>query len=190
MSRLRDPDEILALVRKASEDQGSLPPVDKWHPDHEGVVDMRIARDGTWYYQGTPIKRPAMVRLFSTILRREGDDYFLLTPVEKLKIDVEDAPFVAVLVDQLEDGDNPRLAFTTNVGATVIADAEHPIRVETDPETGEPAPYLLVRNNLEALIHRNVFYELVDMAQPVSREDGQWLVLESGGEQWPIGKIS
>jgi hypothetical protein len=148
---------------------------------------MRIARDGTWYYLGTPIGRKPMVKLFSTIIRRDGDDYFLITPVEKVGIKVEDVPFVAIAVDVEGEGEARVLRFTTNVDETTEAGAEHPMRVVIDPVTQEPAPYVHVRSNLEALIHRNVFYQLVELA--VSREiDGQrWLGVWSGGEFFPIG---
>lgn len=164
-----------------------LPPVHLWNPDFCGDIDMRIARDGTWFYLGTPIGRKPMVRLFSTIIRRDGDDYFLITPVEKVGIKVDDAPFVAVLLEVEGSGESQLLRFTTNVEDVVEAGAEHPLRIDLDPHTQEPAPYLHVRNNLEALIHRNVFYQLVDLAV-VHEIDGQrWLGVWSGGEFFPIG---
>lgn len=143
---------------------------------------MRIARDGTWFYLGTPIGRPELVRLFSTILRKDGEDYFLVTPVEKVGITVEDAPFVAV--DFERDGDG--LRFETNVGDQAVAGPDHPIRVERDPETGEPAPYVLIRRNLEALIDRKSFYRLVEICE-TARHDGQdWFGLRSQGAFFPI----
>ena len=165
----------------------SLPPVHLWNPDFCGDIDMRIARDGTWFYLGTPIGRKPMVRLFSTIIRRDGDDYFLITPVEKVGITVEDAPFVAVLLEVTGEGEAQVLRFTSNVDDVIEAGPEHRLQVTVDPQTQEPAPYLHVRSNLEALIHRNVFYQLVDLA--VVREiDGQrWLGVWSAGEFFPIG---
>jgi len=151
--------------------------VQDWNPPFCGDLDMRIARDGTWFYEGTPIRRPALVRLFSTILRRDGDDYFLVTPVEKVGITVDDAPFVAVDVEAEGAGPDQALRFETNVGDYVTAGPDHPIRVERDPETGEPAPYVLVRANLEALIDRKSFYRLVEMGD---RDDG-WFGLWSDG---------
>jgi uncharacterized protein len=191
---MSDPGKAGDLLAQIPKGEGKgLPPVHLWNPDFCGDIDMRIARDGTWYYLGTPIGRKPMVRLFSTIIRRDGDDYFLITPVEKVGIRVDDAPFVAVAAD--DGGEQPHhgfaadqlLRFTTNVEDEVTAGAEHPIRVEIDPATLEPAPYLLVRRNLEALIHRNVFYQLVELA--VEREiDGQpWLGVWSGGQFYPIG---
>ena len=140
-----------------------LPPVDKWNPDHCGDSEMRIASDGTWYHQGSPIGRAAMVRLFSTILRREPDgSYVLVTPVEKLSIAVDDAPFVAVEVKSEGEGPARRLAFRLNTGDLVIADAEHPLSVVERADG--PHPYVNVRKGLDALIARPVYYELVNLA--------------------------
>ncbi len=164
-----------------------LPPVHLWNPDFCGDIDMRIARDGTWFYQGTPIGRKAMVRLFSTIIRRDADDYFLITPVEKVGIKVDDAPFVAVLLEVHGEGQSQVLCFTTNVDDVVEASAEHPLRVTIDPETQQPAPYVRVRSNLEALIHRNVFYQLVDLCVVHELEGQRWLGVWSHGEFFPIG---
>ena len=180
-------DKASDLLAQIATGGKGLPPVHLWNPDFCGDIDMRIARDGTWFYLGTPIGRKPMVRLFSTIIRRDGDDYFLITPVEKVGIKVDDAPFVAVLLDVEGSGESQLLRFTTNVEDVVEAGVEHPLRIDLDPQTQEPAPYVHVRNNLEALIHRNVFYQLVDLA--VVREiDGQrWLGVWSGGEFFPIG---
>jgi len=175
---------LLAQI-PASKDKG-LPPVHLWNPDCCGDIDMRIARDGTWYYLGTPIGRKPMVRLFSTIIRRDGDDYFLVTPVEKCGINVDDAPFVAVTLVAEGEGEQQVLRFTTNVEDEVVADAAHPIRVDLDPQTQEPSPYVLVRVNLEALIHRNVFYQLVELAVPRKIDGVDWLGVWSSGEFFPI----
>lgn len=184
MSEPVDVSSLLAQIPKA--DKG-LPPVHLWDTPFCGDIDMRIARDGTWYYMGTPIGRKPMVKLFSTIIRRDGDDYFLITPVEKVGIKVDDAPFVAVTLEVEGQGEQQVLRFTSNVDESITAGSEHPLRVEIDPTTQEPAPYLLVRRNLEALIHRNVFYQLVELA--VSRTlDGQdWLGVWSSGEFFLIG---
>src|SRR3954469_16549819 len=135
-----------------------LPPVHLWNPAHCGEIDIVIKKDGSWRHEGAVISREALVRLFSTVLRKDPDGYCLVTPVEKMKITVEDAPFVAVRVDR--DGDG--LRFLTNVGDEVTAGPENAIRVEMG-EGGEPRPYLHVRRGLEALISRPVFYELVEM---------------------------
>ena len=151
-----------------------------------GDFDMRIARDGTWFYLGTPIGRPAMVRLFSTILRKDPDGYVLVTPVEKVGITVDDAPFVAV--DFTAEGEGPaqRLTFVTNVEDTVPAGPDNPIRVVRDPETGEPAPYVMVRRGLEALIDRKSFYRLVDLAVTETVGNADQFGLWSGGAFFPI----
>ncbi|WOI57098.1 DUF1285 domain-containing protein [Palleronia sp. LCG004] len=162
--------------------KGGLPPVESWDPPYCGDLDMEIRRDGTWFYQGTPIGRKPLVRLFSTILIREGDAYFLVTPVEKVGIRVEDAPFVAV--DFTREGSD--LVFETNVGDTARAGPDHPIRVTRDPETGEPAPYVIIRRNLEALIDRKSFYRLVELGETDTVDGRDWFGLRSGGEFFPI----
>jgi uncharacterized protein len=144
-------------------DEAKLPPVESWNPTHCGHSDMRIARDGTWFHQGSPIGRPAMVKLFSTILRREADGSFVLvTPAEKLTIEVEDAPFLAVELKSEGTGEERRLAFRLNTGGLIVAGADHPLRFE-QCEDG-PHPYLLVRKGLEALVARPVYYELANAA--------------------------
>jgi len=169
--------EGIAASAKAATKGRGLPPVHDWNPPFCGDLDMRIARDGTWFYLGTPIGRRGLVRLFSTILRRDGDKYFLVTPVEMVGIIVDDAPFVAVDFDVTGTGTDQRISFHTNVDDAVTASADAPIRVVRDPETGEPSPYVLVRHNLEALIDRKSFYRLVDIG--VHHEG--WFGLWSGG---------
>jgi hypothetical protein len=149
------------IARLAEENR--LPPVERWNPTHCGDSEMRIARDGTWFHQGSPIGRQAMVRLFSTILRREPDGgYVLVTPVEKLDIAVEDAPFQAVEVKIEGEGQDVTLIFRLNTGDLVTAGGDHPLRFEST-EDG-PRPYLHVRGGLEALIARPVYYELATLA--------------------------
>ena len=144
-------------------DARTAPPVERWNPARCGDSEMRIARDGTWYHQGAAITRPAMVRLFASILRREPDGgYVLVTPAEKLDITVEDAPFVAVELASEGSGAGRRLAFRLNTGDLVVAGPEHPLRIE--PRRGGPHPYLRVRGGLDALIARPVYYELVEIA--------------------------
>jgi hypothetical protein len=178
--------EGLAAAAGKAAKGGGLPPVHLWDPPFCGDLDMEIRRDGTWFYNGTPIGRAPLVRLFSTILRRDGDDYFLVTPVEKVGIRVVDAPFVAVDANAAGDGDTQVISFTTNVGDTVTAGPEHPIRVERDPDTGEPAPYVLVRVNLEALIDRKTFYRLVELGSRQVHAGEDWFGLWSGGVFFPI----
>jgi hypothetical protein len=140
-----------------------LPPVEQWHPAHCGHSAMRIAADGTWFHEGSPIGRPELVRLFSSILRREPDgDFVLVTPAEKLDIEVEDAPFVAVEMKAEGEGETARLAFRLNTGELVAAGPDHPLRLATAPNG--PRPYLHVRPGLEALVARPVFYELAERA--------------------------
>jgi hypothetical protein len=165
-----------------------LPPVDLWNPAFCGDIDMRIAVDGTWFYMGTPIGRPALVRLFSTILRRDADGkYYLVTPVEKVGIRVDDAPFVAVRVDRTGTGASQVLQFTTNVGDTVVADAANPLRVDTRAADHEPRPYVRIRGRLEALVARSVFYELVDMAEERETSRGRELGVMSAAQYFPLG---
>ncbi|MEP5731513.1 MAG: DUF1285 domain-containing protein [Sulfitobacter sp.] len=166
----------LTDLAKAAKTRG-LPPLEEWNPPFCGDLDMHIRRDGTWFYQGTPIGRPELVKLFSTILWREGDSYFLVTPVEKVGITVEDAPFIAVDFDVTGEGVDQRLCFTTNLDDQAEAGPDHPIRVVRDPQTGEPAPYVLIRRNLEALIDRKSFYRLVDKGV----HHDEWFGLWSGG---------
>jgi len=168
------------IAQLASEKR--LPPVDKWHPTHCGDSDMWIARDGTWFHMGSPIGRQEMVRLFSTILRREPDGgYVLVTPVEKLDIAVEDAPFVAVEMKAEGEGRDASLAFRLNTGDLVTAGPEHPLRfVQADDG---PRPYLRVRGGLEALVVRSVYYDIAERALAGNDETlGVW----SDGAFFPL----
>jgi hypothetical protein len=174
-----DPDEIRP---------NGLPPVHKWNPPFCGDIDMRIARDGTWYYMGSPIGRKPMVRLFSSVLRHDDDGrYYLVTPVEKVGIQVDDAPLVAVEMTVEGEGTARMLAFRTQVDDVVVADADHPIRVAIDPGTGEPAPYVLVRDRLEALIARAVFYDLVELADEREVDGRMVLGVWSAGTFFTLG---
>ncbi len=171
----------IATAAKAAQGKG-LPPVHLWNPELSGNIDIRIARDGTWYHEGTPMTRPGLVRLFSTILKREGDAYFLVTPVEKWRIEVEDAPFVAVDFTAAGQGRAQVLTFTTNLGDTATAGEDNPLRVTRDPETDEPSPYVHIRAGLEALIDRKSFYRLVELG---AHHDG-WFGLWSQNRFFPI----
>ena len=178
----------LASLQRDAAAGRKLPPVEKWHPEHCGDIDIRIARDGTWFHNGTPIGRHELVRLFSTILRKEDDGFHLVTPVEKMRIVVEDAPFLAVLLRAEGEGRDQKLIFTTNVGDETIAGVDNPIRVEIDPESEEPAPYVHVRRGLEAKIARAVFYQLADMAVPGEGEYEGVLGVWSNGVFFPLGR--
>ena len=173
-----------------SVDKGSdIPPLEQWNPAFCGDIDLRIARDGQWYYQGSPIGRETMVRLFSRVLWKEGDRYFLKTPAEKVGIQVEDAPFQVVKVEHEIGVQGPEMIFTTSVGDRVRADAEHPIRVETDPVTKEPRPYLMIRFGIEGRIGRNLFYQLVEFARMVTHPHQTELVVDSAGETFSLGTL-
>jgi hypothetical protein len=167
------------------------PPVHLWNPPFCGQIDMRIARDGRWHYMGTPIPRPAMVKLFSSILRREPDDSFVLvTPAEKCQIRVDDAPFLAVEMTVAGEGKDRLIAFRTNVDDVVPLDAEHPLRIAVNPQSGEPAPYVLVRDRLEALIARPVYYQLVDMAEERTTGERTILGVQSAGRFFELGETT
>jgi hypothetical protein len=175
---------LASAARSGSEASGrALPPVHLWNPPHCGEIDIRIRRDGGWWHEGSPIGRPALVRLFSTVLRRDPDGYYLVTPVEKLKIVVEDVPFVAVSVDRLGEA----LSFVTNVGDVTEAGPDNPLRIETDAATGAPTPYVHVRRGLEARLTRPVFYALVELAQPRAAADGEYLAVASNGAWFDLG---
>lgn len=172
-----------AVAEAAKQAPGKgLPPVHLWHPEHCGEIDIVIRADGVWMHEGSPIGRKELVRLFSTVLRNDPDGYHLVTPVEKLKIQVEDLPFRAVAMARESDD----LVFTTDVGDEVRASEGDPIVVETDPTTGEPAPRIHVRRDLWARIARPVFYELVEMAEEV---DGR-LVVKSSGQTFSLGAVA
>ena len=175
---LPNPDDLAEFIVGKTE-----VPISNDTPAADRHFGIRIARDGTWHYLGTPIKRMPLVKLFSTVLRREDDRYWLVTPVERGLIDVDDAPFVAVEVTVEGEGQATQLTFRTNLDEEILAGPEHPIRVEIDPATEEPAPYIHVRDNLEALIARPVFYELAELAEEVL--DGQEIELRI----WSDGKV-
>ncbi|MHA1544372.1 MAG: DUF1285 domain-containing protein [Alphaproteobacteria bacterium] len=183
-----NPGASLDQILKNIQDK-KLPPVHLWNPKFFGDIDIEIRRDGTWFYNGTPIGRKRLVQLFSTVLRRDGKEYFLVTPVEKLKIKVEDAPFLVVEVVREGEGVTQVLSFRTQTDDWVIAGKDNPIRVSFDPATGEPSPYILVRDNLEALINRPVFYELVEIAEHVKKGNKEILGIRSGNEFFALGEL-
>lgn len=177
--------DAIAASARAAKSGKRLPPVHEWSPPFCGDLDMRIARDGRWYYQGSEIRRAGLVRLFSSILKREGARYFLVTPVEKVGITVDDAPFVATDFEVAGTGQAQVLTFETHVGDHAEAGPDNPIRVERDPETGEPAPYVHIRAGLEALIDRKSFYRLVDHGV----EHAGWFGIWSGGVFFRIAPV-
>ncbi len=166
-----------------------LPPVDKWNPPFCGDIDLEILRDGRWMYMGTEIKRPAMVRLFSTILRLDSDgEYYLVTPVEKVRIQVEDTPFLIVSMDKLKKEDKTSLIFYTSLQDKIILTKKNPISIEVN-DKNEPSPYILVRNNLRGLISRSVYYELIEHAQERTIDDKNFLTVESNNEIFKMFEI-
>lgn len=161
----------------------------QWNPAQRGVIDIRIAADGSWHHEGRRIQREALVKLFAGILRREGGAYYLVTPTEKLAIRVDDAPFVATLVERIDDEGEAAIVFTTNIGERIVVDREHALRIETDGQTGQPRPYVTVREGIEALIGRSAFYDLLNLAQEKRRDTGAYLAVTSMGQEFELGSI-
>lgn len=182
---------LAALISRASEQTGAgkpgLPPVDKWNPPFCGDIDMEIRADGTWFYMGTPIGRAPLVRLFSTVLRKDEDGKtYLVTPVEKVGIRVVDAPFLAVEMQVTEVEGQQVLTFRTNVGDVVEVGVEHPLRFEIAGENRELKPYLLVRGRLEALVSRAVMYDLVELGETVLIDGVPMFSVRSRGQVFPV----
>lgn len=180
---MTDPTNLFEAIVAAQADR-RLPPVASWDPARVARVDIRIAADGAWYHEGEPIRRQNMVNLFSTVLRKDPDGYCLVTPAEKLLITVEDVPFVAVDFEARGEGRAQEVVFVTNTGDAVVADAAHPVRVQD--RAGAPRPYVMVRDGLEALIARSVFYRLVELAP---EENGE-LCLYSRSARFVLGQTS
>ena len=184
---LRDTAGLEALISRAAAPGRGLPPVDKWNPDFCGDLDMEIKADGTWFYMGTPIGRQPLVRLFSTVLRKDADGRtYLVTPVEKVGIRVEDAPFLAVELDVAGEGDARVMTLRTNVGDIVEVSAGNPLRFVIDKVNGGLKPYLLVRGRLEALLARPVMYELVSYGEEVIIDGKPMFAVRSKGSVFPI----
>ncbi len=179
--------DILAAA-KANAAEGGLPPVHLWEPQYCGEMDMVIRADGSWWHEGSRITRAALIKLFSSILRKDEDgETYLVTPVEKIKIMVERAHFIATRVDIEGSGENQRVFFHTNMEEIVELGENRPLRVETDPETLEPAPYINVRARLEAALARNVFYELVEHAVEIEVDQGVQLGVFAQNLFFPLG---
>ena len=175
-------DGIASHARKEAGNKAP-PPVHLWNPPFCGDLDMRIATDGTWYYLNTPIGRPALVKLFASVLKREADKYFLVTPVEKCGITVDDAPFLAVEMKAEEEGPSGRvLNFRTNVDDWVACGPEHRLRFEPEPDTGGLKPYLHVRRDLWAKVTRALFYDLVELGEERDIAGERMFGVASGGE--------
>ena len=182
-------DFSLGDLMKALEDtEDGQRPVENWHPENCGEMDMVIKADGSWWHEGSRITRRGLIDLFASILRKDEDGKtYLVTPVEKIQITVERGHFIAVRVDIEGEGENQRVFFTTNLDEVVEAGAAHPIRVETDTETLEPAPFVTVRGRLEAALNRPVFYELVESAVERDTPRGKQLGIWASGIFFPLG---
>ena len=181
-------EETLKAILPDGKVDGKLPPVHQWNPERSADINMEIRADGSWWHEGDPINRERLVKLFSRILRKDEDgSVWLVTPYEKVIVHVADAPFLAVRVERAgEAGPQQTLAFVTNLGDVTLAGPDAPLRVETDPETGEPSPYVLVRGQLEAKLARSVFYELANMAEPAP-DGSDMLGVWSQGVFFPLG---
>ena len=167
-----------------------IPPVEKWNPPFCGDIDMHILRNGKWTYMGSEIKRPAMIKLFSNIIRLDDDGYYyLVTPVEKVRIKVDDVPFVAVSMNKTEDEGINCLSFTTNVQDEVTLSKENPIEIIIN-DNDEPSPYITVRKNLKALISRSVYYDLINMAEEEMIDDKKFLVIKSNNTSFKLYEIN
>jgi hypothetical protein len=181
--------DLGAFQSQISSQNAALPPVDKWDPDFCGDIDIQIKHDGSWFYMGTPIGRKPLVKLFASVLKREDDLYFLVTPVEKVGIQVEDVPFI--ITEWQKQGS--KLTLTTNTGQDLIVSSENPIQIFADKKTGALLPYALVRRNLWARLHQNVFYQLAELAvdhgEEQELEGKRHLMLESGDYRFSLGEL-
>lgn len=184
------PERLAKQVEQEAGAARGLPPVEKWNPDFSGEMDMRIARNGDWFYQGTKLSRESLVKLFSSILRLDEDgSYYLVTPVEKFRIQVEDAPFVAHSLQREGTGETQELWLTTNTGERLRIDDEHPLRVD-GADGDQPIPYVRVRRNLEALVERQTFYELASLVEEGNGPHAGQLGVISAGNFYVIGKAA
>ena len=178
------------LMKALQDTEAGERPVEKWKPDYCGEMDMVIKADGSWWHDGGRITRKGLVNLFASILRKDEDGRtYLVTPVEKIGIQVERGHFIATRVDVEGEGENQRLFFTTNLDEVVEAGADNPVRIETDPESLEPAPFVTVRGRLEAAMSRPVFYELVENAVEVDTPKGKQLGIYAAGTFFPLGPV-
>ncbi len=185
----RDAGNPLAGLKEAERASGrkGLPPVHLWNPPFCGDIDMRIAQDGLWYYMNSPIGRKPLMKLFASVLRHDEDGkYYLVTPVEKCGIRVDDAPFLAIRMSVAGNGPDQTITFETNTDDTVTIDATHPLRVAVEAGTQGLKPYVLVRGRLEALVARALFYDLVALGTV----EGEWFGVWSGGRFWPMQRAA
>jgi hypothetical protein len=177
--------DLGAFQQQISTQNAALPPVDKWHPEFCGDIDIQIKHDGTWFYMGTPIGRKPLVKMFASVLKREDQDYFLVTPVEKVGIQVEDVPFI---ITQWQKEKN-KLVLTTNTETDLIVSSNNPIQIFADKKTGAYLPYALVRRNLWARLHQNVFYQLAELGKEQTIDGKRHLMLNSGEYHFSLGEL-
>ncbi|MCC2616965.1 DUF1285 domain-containing protein [Aestuariibacter halophilus] len=178
--------DLSTLQQQLANHAAKQPPVEQWDPPFCGDIDLIIKHDGRWLYMGSPIGRKALVKLFASVLKREGDDYFLVTPVEKVGIQVEDVP---LLITQWRWQDDNLMMFT-DTDDPVVIDATHPLALQQDRVTGEQLPYVNVRRNLWARLHQNVYYQLVEAGTPQQLNGEPHLVIHSAGIAYPLGKLA
>ena len=187
MNRAQDSGALAALIANAAGAGKGLPPVERWEPPFCGDLDMEIRADGTWFYMGTPIGRAPLVRLFSTVLRKDADGKtYLVTPVEKVGIRVEDAHFIAVEMAVVGSGAGQILTFRTNVGDVAEAGPEHALRFVTDAANGGLKPYLHVRGRLEARLSRPLLYEIAELGEEIEHQGAAWFAVRSCGIVFPV----
>jgi uncharacterized protein len=187
MTIARDSGNPLRGIADAKGDGKGPPPVHLWNPPFCGDLDMRIAADGTWYYLNSPIRRKPLFKLFASVLRHDPDGkYYLVTPVEKCGITVDDAPFVAVVMSVQGTGRDQVIQFETNVDDVVVVDRDHPLRFAEEKETAGLKPYVVVRANLEALVSRALFYDLAALGLV----EGEWFGVWSSGQFFPMQRAS
>ena len=183
-----NPASILKVISNYKDKK--LPPVHLWNPPLCENVEMKIDREGRWFFMNSPIGRERMVELFSKVLRLDEDgEYYLVTPVEKIRIEVEERPFLIIDYQLIKKDDKQVISFETNTGDIFLLDKDHPINVNINPETGEPKPYVLVRTNLEGIISRNIYYKLIELAETKKVEGEQILVLKSDNQDFEIGRL-
>ncbi len=187
ISQSRGAGDLQAIIAQAVNPERGLPPVERWNPPFCGDIDMEVRSDGTWFYMGTPIGRAPLVRLFSTVLRKDEDGKtYLVTPVEKVGIRIVDAPFVAVEMAATEENGDQVLTLRTNVGDLVRVDGDHPLRFEIEKQTGGLKPYVLVRGRLEAVFSRALMFDLVALCEDVEIDGVQWFAARSCGSVFPV----
>ena len=183
MSKSVKPENLSSSLQFLNKNRGPAP-VHRWNPPFCGDIDIRIAYDGSWHYQGSPIARESLVQLFASVLRRDDDHYYLVTPAEKVRIQVEDVPFVVIRADVCLDSMGPEYRFTTNVGDEVLLSSEHPLLLAEDG-----IPYIKVRDRLNARMNRNVYYQLIEQATEVQTEEGVALTIRSQGQDYLLGVV-